>query len=141
MPKSVRMTRRVGFSSGHRYWIPALTEQENLDLFGQWASPYNHGHNYVLDVEVEGFVNAVTGMVVNIKRIDEALRSTIVRQFDGKSLNDQVSHFHDRSASLENLVMYTADCLVHPGVLPPEVRLTALRLEEMPTLYVELEFD
>jgi len=141
MTKSVRMTRRVGFSSGHRYWIPALSEQANLDLFGHWASPYNHGHNYVLDVQVEGLVDFKTGMVVNIKRIDDVLRSAIVRQFDGKSLNDQVSYFHDRSTSLENLVVYVADCLAGDNVLPSEVRLTALRLEEMPTLFVELDLD
>jgi 6-pyruvoyltetrahydropterin/6-carboxytetrahydropterin synthase len=141
MTKSVRMTRRVGFSSGHRYWVPGLSDRENLDLFGHWASPYNHGHNYVLDVQVEGLVDSRTGMVVNIKRIDDALRATIVRQFDGKSLNDQVPYFHDHTTSLENLVVYVADCLAQPGVLPTEVQLTALRLEEMPTLFVELEME
>jgi 6-pyruvoyltetrahydropterin/6-carboxytetrahydropterin synthase len=141
MTKTVRMTRRVGFSSGHRYWIPALSDKENLELFGHWASPYNHGHNYVLDVQVEGLVDLVTGMVVNIKRIDEALRTSIVRQFDGLSINDQVPYFHDRSSSLENLVNYIATCLGNPGVLPVEVSLTALRLEEMPTFFVELEMN
>jgi 6-pyruvoyltetrahydropterin/6-carboxytetrahydropterin synthase len=135
------MTRRVGFSSGHRYWIPALKDRENLGLFGHWASPYNHGHNYVLDVTVEGDVEPATGMVVNIKRIDDALRAAIVRQFDGKSLNDQIDYFHDKSTSLENLVGYIAECLDRPGVLPAEVRLTALRLEEMPTFFAELDLD
>lgn len=139
MTRTVRMTRRVGFSSGHRYWIAALSDKENLELFGHWASPYNHGHNYVLDVEVEGSVDPATGMVVNIKRIDDALRTSIVRQFDGKSINDQVPYFFDKSTSLENLVTYVADCLDEKGVLPVGVRLTALRLEEMPTLFVELE--
>jgi len=133
------MTRRVGFSSGHRYWIPALTDRENLDRFGDWASPYNHGHNYVLDVTVAGEVEPSTGMVVNIKRIDDVLRSIVVRQFEGKSINDQVPYFHGRSTSLENLVSYVAECLSQPGVLPAEVSLTGLRLEEMPTLFAELD--
>jgi len=164
MTKSVRMTRRVGFSSGHRYWIPALSDRENLDLFGKWASPYNHGHNYVLDVTVEGDVEPSTGMVVNIKRIDDILRATVVRQFDGKSINDQVPHFHNISPSLENIALYIASCLSNSGessvirepsggesdtpittinlrVLPPQVRLASLRLEEMPTLFVELNLD
>jgi len=139
MARSVRMTRRVSFSSGHRYWIPALSDKENLALFGHWASPYNHGHNYVLDVTVEGEVETSTGMVVNIKRVDDVLRTHIVRQFDQKSLNDQVEHFHSRSTSLENLVTYVAECLNKPGVLPAEVSLTSLRLEEMPTFFAELD--
>ncbi|MDR3690146.1 MAG: 6-carboxytetrahydropterin synthase, partial [Fimbriimonas sp.] len=132
------MTRRVGFSSGHRYWIPSLSDVENRRLFGKWASPYNHGHNYVLDVTVQGFVDPHTGMVVNIKRIDDVLRGTIVSEFDGKSINDEVGHFHSISSTLENLMAYFADRLRAPGVLPSEVYLTGLRLEEMPGFYGEL---
>lgn len=132
------MTRRVAFSSGHRYWIVAKSDAENQALFGQWASLYNHGHNYVLDVSVEGQVDGRTGMVVNIKRIDDVLREYIVRPFDGKSLNDEVPHFREHAPSVENILTYVRDVLTQ-GTLPPECTLTGLRLEEMPTLYGELE--
>ncbi len=135
------MTRRVGFSSGHRYWIPSLSESENRDLFGIWASPYNHGHNYILDVTVEGRVDPQTGMVVNIKWIDDILKAHIVKQFDGKSINDEVPFFHSHSSCLENIAAYIADSLRAPGILPKEVQLTSLRLEEMPTLYVDLDLQ
>ena len=141
MSRTVRMTRRVAFSSGHRYWIPALTEAENRELFGRWASPYNHGHNYVLDVTVEGTVDPSTGMVVNIKWVDDVLQARIVAQFDGKSINDEVGPFHERASTLENLMRYIADDLAAPDILPGRVRLTALRLEEMPTLFGELNLD
>ena len=97
MSSAVRMTRRVTFSSGHRYWLTHLTPEENHAVFGPWASPYNHGHNYVLDVTVEGSVDANTGMVVNIKRIDDVLRERIVKKFDQKSINDEVAHFRERA--------------------------------------------
>jgi 6-pyruvoyltetrahydropterin/6-carboxytetrahydropterin synthase len=135
------MTRRVAFSSGHRYWILAKTEGENRTIFGKWASPYNHGHNYILDVTVEGHVDPRTGMVVNIKRIDDILKTRIVSQFDGKSINDEIPAFFDRSSSLENLISYICQTLTSPNVLPVEVRLTGLRLEEMPTLSAELDLD
>ncbi len=139
MTQTVRLTRRVTFSSGHRYWVVAKSEEENRTLFGQWASPYNHGHNYVLDVTVDGVVEPTTGMVVNIKRIDDVLRDKLVGPFDGKSLNDEVAHFREHAPSVENILLYIRQVLSEPGVLPPEARLTALRLEEMPTLYGELE--
>jgi len=135
----VRLTRRVTFASGHRYWIVAKSEEENRKLFGQWTSPYNHGHNYVLDVSVEGEVDERTGMVVNIKRIDDVLREYVVRPFDGRSLNDEVPHFREHAPSVENILLYVREVLSGKDVLPPEARLTGLRLEEMPTLYGELE--
>lgn len=141
MTRTVRLTRRVAFSSGHRYWLPELSDRENIQLFGKDASPYNHGHNYVLEVSVDGLIEPTTGMVVNIKRIDDLLRSAIVLQFDGKSINDQIEHFHHRPSTIENLSLYIARCLAAPGLLPEFVRLTALRLEETPTFCVELDLQ
>ena len=63
------MTRKIAFSSGHRYWFSHLSDQENQVLFGKWGSQYNHGHNYILDVTVAGEVNEENGMIVNIKDI------------------------------------------------------------------------
>lgn len=139
MSGKVRMTRRVTFSSGHRYWLGHLSASENKELFGPWASPYNHGHNYVLDVAVEGGIDPVTGMIVNIKRIDDVLKDKIVHHFDQKSINDEVAYFRDRAPSLENLMAYFWDVLSTPGTMPADCQMVSIRLEEMPTLFGELE--
>lgn len=135
----MKMTRRVTFSSGHRYWINALSESENRALFGEWAHPFNHGHNYVLEVTVGGAVDPATGMVINIKRIDDVLKAEIVKPFDQRSLNDEVAHFETRASSLENVISYIAEVL--SAKLPPEAHLTHLKLEEMPTLWAELDLE
>lgn len=131
----VRLTRKVSFSAGHRYWLASLSPEENRLRFGPWASPYNHGHNYVLDVTTEGDVDPATGMVVNIKDIDEVLQRQIVSRFHQKSINDEVPFFADTPTTLENLLRYIWSEL---RTLPGEVRLVHLRLEEMPTLWAEL---
>jgi 6-pyruvoyltetrahydropterin/6-carboxytetrahydropterin synthase len=131
----VRMTRRVTFSSGHRYWFSDRSPEENRALFGRWASPYNHGHNYVLDVTVAGRKNPVTGMIVNIKLIDDILRADIVAEFDQRSINDEVPSFRDRAPCLENILEYMSRVLSAEGALPSECRLVGLRLEESPTLW------
>jgi 6-pyruvoyltetrahydropterin/6-carboxytetrahydropterin synthase len=131
---SVRMTRRVTFSSGHRYWNPTLTVDENRLLFGQWASPYNHGHNYVLEVTVAGRIDPRTAMIVNIKTIDEILQDLIVSRFDQKSINDEIDDFHSRAPSLENLLLHIGGVL-SSGVLPEEAKLIGLRLHELESLY------
>jgi 6-pyruvoyltetrahydropterin/6-carboxytetrahydropterin synthase len=134
----VTLTRRVSFSAGHRYWLADLSEQENKALFGEWASPYNHGHNYILDVTIAGFVDVKTGMVVNIKQLDDIVRKEIVLKFDGKSLNDEVNFFSSHTSSVENILRYTSQVLAEPGTLPQGTELLGLRLEETPLLYGEL---
>jgi 6-pyruvoyltetrahydropterin/6-carboxytetrahydropterin synthase len=146
------MTRRVGFSSGHRYWLEDLTREQNLTLFGEWASPYNHGHNYALEVSVDGEVDPATGMVVNIKRIDDLLKERVISQFDGKSINDEIPAFKHVPPTIENILAYVRGCLLEEKggelftVLQTEsgessqwVHLVKLRLEETPLFYGELE--
>ena len=137
MQNRVRLTRRVAFSSGHRYWFADRSAEENRKLFGQWASPYNHGHNYLLSVACEGVLDPVTGMVVNIKLIDDALRQTVVADFDQKSINDEIPWFRDRAPTVENLLVYFYERL-SSGDHPEECRLVALQLEEMPGFWGEL---
>lgn len=132
----VKLCRKVTFSSGHRYWFDHLSEEENRALFGKWASPYNHGHNYTLYVTVEGHVQPDTGMVVNIKRIDDLLKERVVKVFDQKSINDEIPHFRKISSTLENVLLYVREIL---SELPDGARLTGLKLEELPTLWAELK--
>lgn len=135
MRSLVKLTRRVAFSSGHRYWFADRSPEQNREIFGPLASPYNHGHNYILDVECTGQIDSATGMVVNIKLIDNIVREKIVSAFDQKSINDEVQGFENIAPNIENLLMHFAEVL--PFFLPTQVKLTALRLEEMPTLYGE----
>jgi 6-pyruvoyltetrahydropterin/6-carboxytetrahydropterin synthase len=150
MNRTVRMTRRITFSSGHRYWRADLTPEENRTLFGPIASPFSHGHNYVLDVEVAGPVGEVDGMLVNIKRVDDLLKTKVKAVFDQRSINDEVPEFSGRAPSVENLLLdlkrRLCDAQGNLAVsrTPGEdesvsVRLSHLRLEEMPTLYGELD--
>ncbi len=132
----VSMTRRVVFSSGHRYWLAKLSTEENQAVFGPWASPFNHGHNYALEVTVKGAVDPRTGMVVNIKRIDDIVRDRILSLCDGKSLNDEVPYFADRAPSVENILIFCESELA--SAMPSECALTHLKLEETSTLYGEL---
>jgi 6-pyruvoyltetrahydropterin/6-carboxytetrahydropterin synthase len=136
MRTTVRLTRRVAFSSGHRYWFAHLSEAENRALFGPWASPYSHGHNYALWASFDGGVEPETGMVVNIKDLDAILQRVIVGQFDTKSLNDEVPFFANHAPTVENLLLYIR-AEIEASDLPESVRLTHLKLEETPLLYGE----
>lgn len=134
--RPVRLTRVVRFSAGHRFWREGHSAQENRLLFGEWASPYNHGHNYVLSATYIGQVVQAHGMVVNIKDIDDFLKEKVVSRFDGKSLNDEVPDYRHRTPNLENLTLDLKETL---SKFDDDVPLIALRLEEMPDFWAEWE--
>jgi|694.fasta_scaffold89967_4 6-pyruvoyltetrahydropterin/6-carboxytetrahydropterin synthase len=136
MPR-VSLTRKISFSSGHRYWDASLTPEQNRERFGKWASPYNHGHNYVCQVTTSGLVQPENGMVVNIKFIDDILKDQVLKVYDQKSINDEIPEFAHQSPSLENLLRDLWQ-RIEPA-LPSEVALTNLKLEETPLLYAELD--
>jgi 6-pyruvoyltetrahydropterin/6-carboxytetrahydropterin synthase len=138
MSRLVRLIRRVGFAGGHRYWLNDRTEAENRRLFGEWASPYNHGHNYILEVVTEGPLDSRTGMVVNIKDIDAVIRREVVEAYDLKSLNDEVPDFAARVPCLENMLAAIRNRL--SGRLAG-VELVALTLYETPDLWATWEND
>ena len=132
----ISLTRRVTFSSGHRYWREDMSREANRELFGQWASPFNHGHNYFLEATIRGRIDPDTGMVINIKWLDELLDKVVVADFDQRSLNDEVPEFKDLTPSIENILRVVEGRL---GAMPKGIELERLRLEETPTLWGELE--
>jgi 6-pyruvoyltetrahydropterin/6-carboxytetrahydropterin synthase len=117
-----------------------LSPEENRGRFGKWASPFNHGHNYVLDVTVCGKIDPVHGMVANIKRLDDLLQERVVQRLDQRSLSDEVAEFADSSPTLENLVVWIHNAVfegrVDYEIDGAEVEVSELRLEESPTLWV-----
>jgi 6-pyruvoyltetrahydropterin/6-carboxytetrahydropterin synthase len=87
----VRLTRAVEFSSSLRYWNPDLSEAENLAAFG--PAVRRHGHNYRLEVTVEGDPDPRTGMVIDLKDLKQVLEREIVARFDHRDLNADTPYF------------------------------------------------
>ncbi len=74
MPK-VMVTRCVHFNAAHRLHNPVLSDEENERIFRRCNNPSFHGHNYELDVSVEGEIDPTTGYIVDlgiVKQIVEA---------------------------------------------------------------------
>ena len=74
------VTRRVDFSASHVCSLPSLSEEENRALYGAGANPRGHGHNYVLEVTLEGEPDPVTGMVFDLKRLKEIINDAMGRK-------------------------------------------------------------
>jgi len=131
---SVRVTRRVHFSAAHRLQAAELSPEENARLYGLCNNPNFHGHNYELDVTVEGVVDPVTGYVLDLGRLRELAEEFVLRDLDHRNLNLDVEWLKGVVPSTENLVVRIWERLVHRI---PNGKLVRLVLWETPRNYVE----
>lgn len=104
MPK-VRVTRRLHFSAGHRLHDPALSEEENREIFGACSNPRGHGHNYEIDVTVEGEVDPATGFVIDLARLRDLVHDAVIDDVDHANLNVDVSWMDGVNPTSENLAV------------------------------------
>ena len=102
---TVTVTRRVHFNAAHRLHNPALSDAENQSLFGHCNSPNYHGHNYELDVSVEGEIDPRSGYVADLGEVKHIVEQLVLDRLDHKNLNLDVADFRDRNPTSENIVV------------------------------------
>lgn len=135
----VRVTRRVHFSAAHRLHREEWSEERNARVFGACSNPNWHGHNYELDVTVEGEPDPETGFVMDLKELKERVRERVIEDVDHRNLNLEVPWMEGRVPTTENLVVAIWRRL-EPR-MPEGVRLVRLVLWETPRNYVEYAGD
>ena len=132
----VTVTRRLRFNAAHRVHNPALSASENTALFGKCNNPNGHGHNYELEVSVEGEVDANSGYVIDLGHLRAIVERDVIGHLDHRHLNLDVEFLRGINPTSENLVVAIWRVL-QPVVAPG--RLTKLRLWETENNHVEYE--
>jgi len=130
------ITRKVEFSASHICRSAALTDEENRERFGLAANPYGHGHNYVVEVSLQGEPDPVTGMVLDLKELKEILNREILAPYDHRFLNYEVPPFDRIVPTAENIARDIWRRL-EPHLNTAGRRLHSVRLYESPDLYVD----
>ena len=130
----VTVTRRLQFNAAHRVHNPSLSDEENSALFGKCNNPNWHGHNYVLEVSVEGPIDERTGYVIDLGALRDIVEREVVSQADHRNFNVDVPFMHGIIPTSENIVVAFWRVL-EPHVSPG--RMTRLRLWETENNYVE----
>jgi 6-pyruvoyltetrahydropterin/6-carboxytetrahydropterin synthase len=136
----IDLTRRYRFAAAHRLHSRSLTAEENARIYGKCNNPYGHGHNYILDVTVAGPVDAATGMVFDVAKLDSVVRQSVLEPLDHAHLNLDVGRFQNLAPTTENLCMEIYGILL--ANLTPEpgkAFLKRVRLEETSSNYFEYE--
>jgi 6-pyruvoyltetrahydropterin/6-carboxytetrahydropterin synthase len=101
----VTVTRHVHFNAAHRLHNPALSDAENRALFGPCNNPNYHGHNYDLEISVEGDVDPRTGYVADLGVVKRIAEETVVAALDHRNLNLDVPEFRDLNPTAENIAV------------------------------------
>jgi 6-pyruvoyltetrahydropterin/6-carboxytetrahydropterin synthase len=116
--------------------VPGLSAEENQQIYGLAANEHGHGHNYVVEVSLEGQPDPVTGMVLDLKELKEILNREIVVPYDHRFLNYEVPPFDRLVPTTENIARDIWQRL--EGQLNTNVHhLHSVRVYETPDLFVD----
>jgi 6-pyruvoyltetrahydropterin/6-carboxytetrahydropterin synthase len=130
----IYLTRKCEFSASHFYHNPQWSEAENLRAFGKCANLNGHGHNYTLEVTVQGEVDPVTGFVVDLKELKDILNREVVDAMDHRHLNKEVPEFATKIPTSENIAIAIWQRLEKKLNV---AKLHRVRLYELPDLFVD----
>lgn len=130
------ITRRVEFSAAHVCRNPAVSDEENQAIYGDGANPHGHGHNFVLEVTLDGNPDPVTGMVFDLKELKEILQRQVVEVMDHRFLNKEVPPFDRIVPTTENVAIEIWKRLC-PALNLSNGRLHRVRLYETEDVFVD----
>jgi 6-pyruvoyltetrahydropterin/6-carboxytetrahydropterin synthase len=110
------LTRRATFSASHYYW---------------------NGHNYTLEVTVAGEPDPVTGFVVDLKWLKDAMEREVLAAYDHRHLNLEVPEFAQTIPTTENIAIAAWKRLEPAIAAAGGARLTCVRIYETPEIFAE----
>lgn len=130
------ITRKAEFCASHVCRNPSLSDAENERLFGKAANPQGHGHNYVLEVTLEGEPDSVTGMIFDLRELKELLNRQVIEPFDHRFLNRETPPFDRIVPTTENLAIEIWKRL-ELSFVDSRAKLHSVRLYETADLFVD----
>ena len=132
----MKIFRVEQFNAAHRLFNPKWDDETNDRVFGKCNNPNFHGHNYKLEVELDGPINPDTGYVLDMKKLSDIMKQEILERFDHRNLNLDCPEFKDLIPSAENIALVCWNIL--RDKLPSELTLK-VRLWETPKNGVEYD--
>ncbi len=98
------VTARLHFSASHRLHNPDHDAAWNRRTYDKDNNPKGHGHNYYINVSVQGPINPDTGMVIDLKKLKDIIRERVIDHVDHAYLNDDVEFLRGIVPTAENMV-------------------------------------
>lgn len=101
----MKVCRRVSFNAAHRLFRKDWSDEKNNSVFGKCNNPNYHGHNYVLEVWIDGEINPESGYVIDLKILKNIVNTEIVERFDHRNLNLDCPEFENLIPTAENIIL------------------------------------
>ncbi|OFZ61082.1 MAG: 6-pyruvoyl tetrahydrobiopterin synthase [Bacteroidetes bacterium RIFCSPHIGHO2_02_FULL_44_7] len=101
----MKICRRETFNAAHRLFKSEWDATKNLEVFGKCSYPNFHGHNYALEVWIEGPVDPDTGFVMDLKGLKQIISDEILERFDHRNLNLDCPEFANLIPTTENIAI------------------------------------
>jgi 6-pyruvoyltetrahydropterin/6-carboxytetrahydropterin synthase len=130
------ITRRAEFSASHVCRQRSLTPEQNREVYGAASNPSGHGHNYIVEVTLEGDPDPLTGMIFDLKKLKEIIQLAVIDPMDHRFLNHEVPPFNQVVPTAENVAVEIWDRL-EPHFQGERARLRNVRLYETEDLFVD----
>ena len=99
----MRVCRRANFNAAHRLFRADWSDEKNQTIFGKCNNPNFHGHNYTLEVWIDGNIDPETGYVIDLKIVKDLIKSEIEERFDHRNLNLDCPEFANLIPTAENI--------------------------------------
>lgn len=99
----MKVCRRETFNAAHRLFRKEWSDEKNSAVFGKCSNPNFHGHNYTLEVWIDGEVNPETGFVIDLKLLKSIILENVIERFDHRNLNLDCSEFAGIIPTTENI--------------------------------------
>jgi len=104
----VYFCEKFEFAAMHKLWNDDFSERRNLEVFGKCANPAGHGHNYLVEVEIE---MPAARDDFRIGDFEKTVDNELVKLLDHKNLNADVEHFSRINPTIENIAAFAWDRL------------------------------
>jgi 6-pyruvoyltetrahydropterin/6-carboxytetrahydropterin synthase len=131
------LTIGTHFSAAHRLALDSLTLEQNSEIYGKCARVNGHGHNYHLEVTVTGEIDARTGMIVDLVKLQQLVDEYAVQPLDHTFLNKDIAHFAKVVPTAENIAVYIGHLIEKP-ISDIGAQLHKIKLIESPNNSCEL---
>jgi 6-pyruvoyltetrahydropterin/6-carboxytetrahydropterin synthase len=118
----LKVCRRSTFNSAHRLFQPNWTDEKNDAVYGKCNNPNFHGHNYTLEVWVEGELDQSIGYLIDLKLLKTIIQTEIIERFDHRNLNLDCLEFATLIPTAENIAIVIYEIL--RNVLDPKYKIS-----------------
>jgi 6-pyruvoyltetrahydropterin/6-carboxytetrahydropterin synthase len=135
------ISKKVEFSASHICRAAGLSDAENERVYGPAANPLSHGHNYIVEVAIQGEPDPVTGMILDLKRLKDVLEERVLSVYDHRLLNREIPSFENLVPTVENIAIDIWQRIERHIDPTGRARLYSVRVHETSELFAEYRGD